>query len=74
LGALEVWTVKLTKRELDVMTLMVQDLGNREIAEHLGISIQTVKTHRKHAYEKLDAHTPVDAALKFLFPIEEFPR
>jgi two-component system invasion response regulator UvrY len=43
----------LTARELQVMEMLARGLTNREIAEHLAISIKTVDTHRGHVLKKL---------------------
>jgi DNA-binding NarL/FixJ family response regulator len=43
----------LTARELQVMEMLARGLTNREIAEHLDISIKTVDTHRGHVLKKL---------------------
>lgn len=43
----------LTARELQVMEMLARGLTNREIAEHLQISIKTVDTHRGHVLKKL---------------------
>jgi len=43
----------LTQREREVLTLLVDAKENKEIAEVLGISEQTVKNHIHHLYEKL---------------------
>ena len=43
----------LTARELQVMELLARGMTNREIAEHLEISIKTVDTHRGHVLKKL---------------------
>lgn len=43
----------LTEREADVVRAAVAGLSNREIADQLGISESTVKTHLHHAFAKL---------------------
>ena len=43
---------ELTLRELEVMALMRQGFTNREIGDRLGISINTVKKHLIHVFEK----------------------
>jgi DNA-binding NarL/FixJ family response regulator len=44
----------LTPREREILTLIAQGLSNRDIANRLTLSINTVKTHRLHIYQKLD--------------------
>jgi RNA polymerase sigma factor (sigma-70 family) len=44
----------LTQREREVLELVVAGRMNREIAEHLHISIKTVEAHRARIMEKLD--------------------
>lgn len=44
----------LTERETEVIQLLLRGHATRSIAERLGISAETVKLHRKHAYAKLD--------------------
>jgi DNA-binding NarL/FixJ family response regulator len=43
----------LTAREQQVMEMLARGMTNREIAEHLDISIKTVDTHRGHVLKKL---------------------
>ena len=43
----------LTAREAQVMEMLARGMTNREIAEHLDISIKTVDTHRGHVLKKL---------------------
>jgi len=45
--------IPLTKRELEIIKLIVKEYTNQEIADILFISIRTVETHRKHIMEKL---------------------
>ena len=43
----------LSRRELDVLRLLATDLGGPEIAQHLVVSLNTVRTHTKSIYAKL---------------------
>ena len=45
----------LTPRELEVLALMLQGLRNKQTADRLGISEVTVKVHRHHIMEKMQA-------------------
>lgn len=45
--------VPLTRRELEVLKLIVEEYSNTEIAEHLFISVRTVDTHKRNLMEKL---------------------
>jgi LuxR family maltose regulon positive regulatory protein len=44
----------LSDRELDVLRLIAADRSNQEIASELYLSVNTVKTHIQHIYEKLN--------------------
>src|SRR5690349_6141722 len=46
---------KLTDRELQIMALIGQGFTNKEIAQKLYISLETVKSHRKHLLLKTDS-------------------
>jgi DNA-binding NarL/FixJ family response regulator len=46
----------LSKRELQVLTLMVEGKTSKEIAAQLGISFKTAVTHRASIMNKLDVH------------------
>ena len=54
----------LTRRETDVLTLMVEGQRNHEIATSLGLSIGTVKVHVNHILEKLDAIDRTEAVTR----------
>jgi two-component system, NarL family, response regulator LiaR len=53
----------LTEREIDVLKLIGQGLGNREIAEQLVVSEKTVKTHVANILQKLQVKSRTQAAL-----------
>jgi len=48
----------LSDREKDVVVALVQGMANKEIADHLGISVNTVITHRRNIARKLQIHSP----------------
>jgi regulator of cell morphogenesis and NO signaling len=48
----------LSDRERDVIIGVVQGLQNKEIADHLCISVNTVITHRRNIARKLQIHSP----------------
>jgi two-component system response regulator NreC len=43
----------LTPREREIVVLIGQGLANQAIAERLSLTVNTVKSHRQHIYEKL---------------------
>ncbi len=45
---------KLTKREIEIIKLIVKSMTNKEIAGQLFLSELTVKTHRQNAMQKLE--------------------
>lgn len=45
----------LTDREKEIMSLVIEGLANKEIAQRLGISFRTVENHRAHLMEKTGA-------------------
>ncbi|MDA7418441.1 response regulator transcription factor [Xenophilus arseniciresistens] len=47
---------ELTERELAVLRLVAQGHSNREIAESLHVSINTIETHAKNIFRKLAVH------------------
>ena len=52
---------KLTRRETEILTLVAQGYKNEQIAEKTFVSLDTVKSHVKHIFEKLGAETRVQA-------------
>ena len=54
----------LSKRELEILSLMAQDLTNLEIAQRVFISAQTVKVHTRNIYGKLGVNSRQQAVSK----------
>lgn len=52
-------TVPLTKRELEILRLIVEDLSNQAIADRLHLSVTTVETHRRNLLKKVGVSTAV---------------
>lgn len=42
-----------TDREREIVDLLLQGMTNKQIAESLGIAVDTVKKHLQHVYKKL---------------------
>lgn len=51
----------VTKRELEILELIAEGLSNREIAEKLFVSENTVKTHSSRLFDKLSARRRTQA-------------
>ncbi len=48
----------LSEREKDVVRALAQGMSNKEVAEYLYISLNTVLTHRRNIARKLQIHSP----------------
>jgi DNA-binding NarL/FixJ family response regulator len=55
----------LSKRETEVLDLLAEGLGNKEVADRLGLSTETVRAYLKTVYVKLQVHSRLAAALKY---------
>lgn len=56
----------LTVREEEALSLLAKGYLYKEIAEQMFISIDTVRSHIRHIYDKLHVKTRTDAILKYL--------
>ena len=54
----------LTERELQILRLMSANLPSPQIAEELVISVNTVRTHIQHIYQKLAVHSRYEAVVR----------
>jgi DNA-binding NarL/FixJ family response regulator len=55
-------TVRMTKREREIIALIADGLSNKEIAQRLNIATHTVKSHVHNVLEKLALHTRLEIA------------
>lgn len=65
-GASDGETATLTKREHEILTQLSKGYQYKEIADALGITLLTVRTHIHHIYEKLHVRSRTEAVVKFL--------
>ncbi len=56
----------LTRREEEILALLTKGFANKEIADRLSVSFDTVRTHLCHIYEKLHVRSRTEAATKYL--------
>jgi DNA-binding NarL/FixJ family response regulator len=54
----------MSKREREVIDLIVEGLSNKEIAQRLHLATSTVKSHVHNILEKLALHTRVQIAAR----------
>jgi DNA-binding NarL/FixJ family response regulator len=55
---------ELTKREIDILTMLTKGLSYKMIADATGTSFHTVNSHLKKIYEKLHVHSATEAVAK----------
>jgi DNA-binding NarL/FixJ family response regulator len=53
--------IELTRREVDVLQMIASGMSNKRIAQALGITPETVKSHTKNIFLKLDCRTRAQA-------------
>lgn len=54
----------LSKKETLVVKALHQFRTNKEIASELNVSVNTVKTHLRHIFKKLNVHTRTELVIK----------
>ena len=60
LGVSTAAVVKLSERERDVVVLVAEGLGNKQVGTTLGISVKTVESHRRNIMRKLGLKSSAD--------------
>ena len=62
---------QLSEREKDIIAFMCNGYTNTDISHALKISINTVKAHAKHIYQKLDVNNRTEAAIFWQSELQE---
>ncbi len=64
-GASDKPAENLSKRETDVLGYVAQGYTNKEVAEALGLSVETIHAYLKNIYTKLHVRSRTEAVMKF---------
>ena len=59
-------TRRLSQRETEVLGLIARGLGNKEIADRLSLSVETIRSYLKTIYEKMHVHSRAEAVAKYI--------
>jgi len=59
-------TASLTKRELEILSLIAQEFTSVQIANYLNIRISTVESHRRNMFKKLQVQSVVGLVIEAL--------
>ena len=57
---------RLTPREEEVLQLLAKGFANKEIADKMSVSYETVRDHLRNIYEKLHVHSRTEAVTRYL--------
>ena len=57
---------KLSQREEEILQQLSQGYSTKEIADRSSISVNTVRTHLQHIYDKLHVRSRTEAVLKYM--------
>jgi len=59
-------TENLSEREMEILSYLAKGYHDKEIADTLFISVETVRTHLRNIYKKIHVRSRTEAALKYL--------
>lgn len=59
-------SVSLTTREEETLVLLTKGYSNKEIADHLNLSIETVRSHLKNIYTKMHVRSRAEAVAHYM--------
>jgi DNA-binding NarL/FixJ family response regulator len=66
--------VKLSPRERELLDFLSEGLSNKEIADRMSLSVETVRAYLKRIYDKLHVRSRTEAALKYRAASSGLPR
>jgi DNA-binding NarL/FixJ family response regulator len=58
--------ISLTSREEETLVLLTKGYANKQIAEHLQLSIETVRSHLKNIYTKIHVRSRAEAVAHYM--------
>jgi DNA-binding NarL/FixJ family response regulator len=59
-------SISLTSREEEILVLLTKGYANKEIADHLALSIETVRSHLKNIYTKMHVRSRAEAVAHYM--------
>lgn len=59
-------SISLTAREEETLLLLTKGYSNKEIADKLSLSVETVRSHLKHIYEKMHVRSRAEAVARYM--------
>jgi DNA-binding NarL/FixJ family response regulator len=59
-------SVTLTAREEETLLLLTKGYANKEIADKLNLSVETVRSHLKQIYEKMHVRSRAEAVARYM--------
>jgi DNA-binding NarL/FixJ family response regulator len=65
-GEARVETTRLSQRETEVLDLLAKGFVNKEIADKLSLSVETIRSYLKNIYEKMHVHSRAEAVAKYI--------
>jgi DNA-binding NarL/FixJ family response regulator len=66
--------ISLTAREEETLLLLTKGYSNKEIADKLNLSVETVRSHLKHIYEKMHVRSRAEAVARYMSAGRAEPR
>ena len=64
-------SVSLTAREEEILVMLTKGYSNKEIADRLNLSIETVRSHLKNIYEKMHVRSRAEAVAHYMSKRQE---